>query len=557
VVEPRLARMVVSRAPRQDRTAAAGVRDVAASVLGWWSRRVALAGLDPDDRRLGLTEPPVPAGRPLEALDEAGAFDLGEAYVRALDPGTRLREGRHYTPERLAECLWAEAEAAGADGVRVSDPAAGAGALLLPPLRQFVSSAADPETALAEVPARFAGLDLDPFAVWLGNAVLAAELLPLWARLPERDRPELPRLLRIGDGLAPLPSRPRTIVMNPPYGRVRLENGARARWQASLFGHANRYSLFVHAALEQVADGGVVAAVLPTSFLGGAYYQRLRAFVADVAPLVRLTFVDSRSGVFAGDVLQETCLAVFRKGPAPRRVACARVTVNGAAHRAGLPSVPLPRTTGPWLLPRRREDGSLIAAATRAPARLSDYGWRVSTGPLVWNRHKQQISARAGARRAPIVWAADLDGGGLRRAAARDHLRWIALRPQDAFMKLREPAILVQRTTAPEQARRLVAARLDSETLARWGGVVVVENHVNVLRSSDPESPLTPELLEALFRTTTVDRLYRCLTGSVAVSAFELGALPLPGPATLLEWRELPAGALGEAVARYYRDEPS
>ncbi len=540
---------------------ASRVRDVVATIPSWWASRARSAGLPPkwQDWYLALPEPPFPlVGSPIEDLCDSGPAALGEAYVRALDPPTRLREGRHYTPQLLAEVLWDEIKEAGFAEGAIVDPACGAGALLLPPLRQFVSRAVAPAAALARVRRLIAGTDIDPVAVWLGNALLAAELLPLWVQLPEAKRRPLPQLLRVSDGLTPAQDRPQAVIMNPPYGRVRLDNFARARWQESLYGHANRYSLFLHAAIERVDSGGLVAAVIPTSFLGGAYYQRLRAFIARHAPLLRLTFVDARAGVFAGDVLQETCLAVFRKGGDPESVICSQLVVNGAVELRRLPAAPPPGTESlPWLLPRRSSDARLIAVASRLEARLPDYGWRASTGPLVWNRHKPQIFASPGAGRLPILWAADIDGGIVRRDRARDHQRWIALRSQDEFMKLEEPTVLVQRTTAPEQPRRLLTARLAPETLAEWGGAVVVENHVNVLRCGESASPLTAELLERLLRTPTFDRLYRCLTGTVAVSAYELEALPFPPTTTLLDWQELSPAELEDAVERYYCDEPS
>lgn len=120
-------------------------------------------------------------------------------------------------------------------------------------------------------------------------------------------------------------------------------------------------------------------------------------------------------------------------------------------------------------------------------------------------------------------------------------------------MVLSEASVLVQRTTALEQPRRLVAAHLDRGTLASaWGGAAVVENHVNVLRCATSDSPLTPELLVALLNTSTVDRIYRCMSGTVAVSAYELAALPLPGEPVISEWARLPAAALETAVAEFF-----
>jgi len=117
-------------------------------------------------------------------------------------------------------------------------------------------------------------------------------------------------------------------------------------------------------------------------------------------------------------------------------------------------------------------------------------------------------------------------------------LRYVETRPGQEWLVLDAPAILVQRTTAPEQPRRIVAGLLDLETLRALGGEVVVENHLNVC-TWDGSGPMTPPRLLAYLMGDEADRLYRCMTGSVAVSAFELSELPLPGfdssPPTLVE----------------------
>jgi adenine-specific DNA-methyltransferase len=304
-----------------------------------------------------------------------------------------------------------------------------------------------------------------------------------------------------------------------------------------------------------VQPGGVIAAVLPASFLGGAYYQKLRGFLHETAPLARLRLIDQRAGVFASGVLQETCLAIFHKGAAPSGVRCTAQTVNGRVRTVNLGRTRLREDAPdlPWMLPRRRSDRALVRAAASCPTRLRDHGWKASTGPLVWNRHKSQIAAEETDDAVPILWAADVEAGRVRRSSARDHQRWIRLRDRDAFMPLRDASVLVQRTTAPEQRRRLVAAALTDDVLRReWGGAVVIENHVNVLRRETPASPLSPRLLTALLNTATLDRLYRCMTGTVAVSAYELEALPLPRADVLRGWRRLSESELAAAVAAAY-----
>ena len=249
------------------------------------------------------------------------------------------------------------------------------------------------------------------------------------------------------------------------------------------------------AAVAATDRGGVVSALVPTSWLGGAYFQRLRSTLASSVSLRQITYVPDRTGVFATGVLQETALATFLCDGCRQAVVCERLTVNGHAQNEVIGSADLPSSSDrPWMLPRTQDDAALVRTALTMPHRLADYRWHVSTGPLVWNRHKGQLSQRPRKNSLRIVWAADIDEGSLHHDPARNRMRWCQVRNERerSFLVLNRPAVLVQRTTAPEQPRRLVSATLDTQTLAKWGGEVVVENHVNVLTCSNaPVRPYT------------------------------------------------------------------
>ncbi len=542
--------------------------DVLAVVPAWWeaqARAFGLSGRWLDVEQALEARPPAGAlsGSRTKRLDlvTATAEEVGAAYVAALDAGVRARHGRHYTPRELSAHLWAMTRGSlglvrGRPGPLpglLRDPACGAGALLLAPLREHVQALAqaDPRVTLAGIPNLVEGIDADPVAVWLANVVLGAELLPLVALLPPARRRPLPALARVGDGLALHERHARVVVMNPPYGRVRLDAEERARFADVLYGHANLYTLFMGAALERLDAQGVLGALVPTSFLAGRYFSNLRTTLAATAPLRDATFVEERDGVFAG-VLQETCLAVFSR----RRVRKVSVaSMNGRV--VDVAKLAAPRGGGPWLLPRRSDDAPIAAAAAAMPLTLGGAGWRASTGPLVWNRRRPDLAAQPGDGGCPIIWAADLDGGHLHRDRSRDAHRYITLRDEaDAeVLALCSPAILVQRTTAPEQARRVVVAELAEEDLASWGGRVVVENHVNVLRPRDPDiAPIMSRgLLRAVLATECIDRVVRCVSGSVALSAYELEAIPLPSAEVLRSWEGLRGSDLESAVARAYR----
>ena len=429
--------------------------------------------------------------------------------------------------------------------------------LLLPALRSWLAEHRDAQADLiiAGVTSAVGGRDTDAAAVWLGSILLAASLLPIWAQITSARRRPLPALLSFGDGLEPPPVPPQVTILNPPYGRVRLTTQDRRRWDHAVYGHANRYGLFMAAAVDYSAPGGVVSALVPAGWLGGAYFQRLRAHLARTAPLMHLTYVTDRRGVFSTDVLQETVIATFRKGGTARGVICARLNVNGETvlSSIGAGSVPERRDL-PWLLPRSADDLRVVEAISSMPHRLSYYGWRASTGPLVWNRHKSQLSAVPERGSVRIIWAADIDGGVLHEDPARAAMRWVAPRTpaEERTLVLSDPAVLVQRTTAPEQGRRIVVTTLDESTLRQHGGRVVVENHVNVLTCANPTSVLAPDLLARLLGSRALDRVYRCITGSVATSAYELAAIPLPRPEILAEWAGLPLDALNRKIDEAY-----
>jgi adenine-specific DNA-methyltransferase len=62
-------------------------------------------------------------------------------------------------------------------------------------------------------------------------------------------------------------------------------------------------------------------------------------------------------------------------------------------------------------------------------------------------------------------------------------------------------------------------------------------------------------VIAALLNSEIVDAAFRCISGSVAVSATELEALPLPPPEVARRLEEiLDAGAAGETLQRYIHD---
>jgi adenine-specific DNA-methyltransferase len=480
------------------------------------------------------------------------AYCVGTVYTTALPGSYRAAHGVFYTPPGVVGRLLAMAEEAGVKWgtCRALDPACGGGAFLIPIARRMRAAlkGTDPAFILQQLGARLRGFDVDPFGAWLAQAMLDVALQEL-AREAGRG---VPKIVETRDSLDLRPADRGIydlVIGNPPYGRVSPPAERRAVFKRSVYGHANLYGLFTDAALRWAKEGGVIGYVTPTSMLSGLYYKALRGLLAAEARPQAVNFVSERDGVFA-DVLQETMLATYRRRGKTRRgkVGFIEIGVDGEVsfRKAGAFSLPA-RPAAPWLLPRTPDQAALTRRLRAMPHRLSDYGYGVSTGPLVWNRFKGQFRSQAGDTRFPVIWAESVtsDGRFVWRSEKRNHAPWFAAkRPKDDWLIVTQPCVLLQRTTAKEQPRRLIAAELPANFIRKHEGVMV-ENHLNMVRAITQKPRVAAAVIAALLNSATVDAAFRCINGSVAVSAFELEELPLPSPAVIRRLAKLVAAQAG------------
>ena len=472
-------------------------------------------------------------------VDEA-AYVIGSTYAAMLPPEYRSEHGVFYTPPHVVARLLDAASAAGVDWRKctVLDPACGGGAFLAPVAARMIDAmtGCDRRVILRNIASRLRGYELDAFAAWMSQVFLEAVL---HTKLDGAGS-SIFDAIEVGDALGKHAATPNfdLVVGNPPYGRVSLKSDQRDIFKRSLYGHANLYGIFLDFAIRRArADGGVIAYVTPTSFLSGEYFKRLRALLVDEARPLTLDFVEERSGVF-DDVLQETLLAVYRRGACASGPAVHFFDGRGSSVApTSACEVTLPvDVEGPWILPRSPSSIALAAQLRAFTHRLCDWGYGVSTGPLVWNRYKDRLRARAERHAVPLIWAEAVSSEGTFsfRAARRNHAPYFAVKDHEAdgWLLVEKPCVLLQRTTSKEQARRLVAAELPATFLTEHGAVTV-ENHLNMIVPVVPSPKVNTAALAAFLNSAAADRAFRCISGSVAVSAYELESMPLPAPDSL------------------------
>lgn len=478
---------------------------------------------------------------------ETAAYEIGLIYTGMLPSEHRSNYGIFYTPPALTERLIDQASASGLnwESCRVLDPACGGGAFLAPIAARIIKylKKCSPKITIRSIASRLQGYEIDPFAAWLSQVTLDAVVLPVTKLAGIR----LPVMVTVCDSLRKVESaEPFDLVIgNPPYGKAKLDPDLRELYKRSLHGHANLYGVFTDFALRNVKAGGTIAYVTPTSFLAGVYFKNLRQVMGENAPPVSIDFVEARKNVF-DDVLQETTLAIYKacKGSVPVQVSEISLSPDGL-EISQIASVDLPEDPSkPWIMPRNQTQGPLVVKMAKMSSRLVDWGYTVSTGPLVWNRHKSQLVSAPGANRYPLIWAEAItsDGRFVFRADKKNHSPFFKYEKGNDSLLVTRSCVLLQRTTAKEQARRLIAALLPADFIALYGGVIV-ENHINMVRPLGDNPAVSADVISAFLNSRAADAAFRCISGSVAVSAYELESLPLPSPRALTALKKLVAAS--------------
>lgn len=476
---------------------------------------------------------------------EQAAYEIGQIYTLFLPEQLRARQGIFYTPPMLASRLITKAEKAGTDWTKahILDPASGGGAFLVQAALRIIDALHDvaPAIVARNLKTRLEGWEINPFSSWLSGFFIEVAAAPITAKTGKLVNPSV----RVMDSLCCDQkefNRFDLVIGNPPFGRLRLDPHIRARYSRSLYGHANLYGIFTELAVRLTKKGGVIAYLTPASFLAGEYFKNLRSFLWREAPPFSLDFVESRKGVFDG-VLQETVLATYRKSANRSSTAVSAISLEfSGLDVEHIGTFELPKQeSDPWIIARSAEYKEIVSNTQNLTSRLADWGYTVSTGPLVWNRYKPQLTSRKSKHTIPIVWAESVtaDGEFIFRSEKKNHKPYFKYSgAKDDWLKIDRECVLLQRTTAKEQKRRLIAAPMPNSFIENHG-CVTVENHLNMIYPIVEKPAVSIKALSAFLNSVTADRVFRCLSGSVAVSAYEIESLPLPATDKLSKLKRL------------------
>ena len=462
------------------------------------------------------------------------SFQIGNVYTSLLPEGYKSSHGIFYTSPDLAYRIIQMAEDAGIDwtSCRILDPACGGGAFLAPIALKIAAhlNSRDSEIILNHIENNLVGYEVDAFSAWLSQTFLEVAL----NKICKTENRKIKSVIKICNTLEELPTNEKfdLIIGNPPFGKISLPDELRKPYERSLYGHANLYGLFIHFGISHLRENGVLAFITPTSFLSGEYFKNLRSFIRETSSPLEFDFVQFRKGMFQG-VLQETILSTYRKNRTKKKPVKVNELKIDCKNKINIDSIGnyfLPEDKkAAWLLPRTQQQAQVINKIKQLKCRLSDWGYTVKTGPLVWNRHKNQLSANLRKNAFPLIWSEAISSNGKFnwKADKQNHTLYCVISEKDKWLLTNEQCILLQRTTAKEQSRRLISTVLPAPFIQKYGSVVI-ENHVNIIKAINGPPNVPLKVLNIFLNSRATDMVFRCISGSVAVSAYELEQLPLP-----------------------------
>ena len=476
---------------------------------------------------------------------ERAAHEIGQLYTQFLPKALRAKRGIFYTPPELAERLIENASSAGVDWgkAQIIDPACGGGILLIYAAKKVIEALgeSDPAMIARNLKTRIVGWEVDSFSSWLSSFFLEATAISISAKTGKLIDANVRTMDSLMCSEAHF-SRFDLVVGNPPFGRMRLDAQVRDRYSRSLYGHANLYGMFTELAVRLAKKDGIISYLTPASFLAGGYFKNLRSLLWSESSPIQLDFVESRKGVFEG-VLQETVLATYRKSSCQSTAEVSVINCEKEGFQvANAGSFKLPKEPSfPWILARHEKDEELVAQLQNLQSRLQDWGYKVSTGPLVWNRYKDQLASERTDGCIPILWSESItqDGRFEFRSKKKNHKPYFKYSgDKDRWLNVKKACVLLQRTTAKEQKRRLIAAAIPADFINQHR-CFTVENHLNMVCPIVDKPIVALDVLSAFLNSEVADRAFRCLSGSVAVSAYELESLPLPNNEQLTKLKKL------------------
>jgi adenine-specific DNA-methyltransferase len=167
------------------------------------------------------------------------------------------------------------------------------------------------------------------------------------------------------------------IIGNPPYYVMKKEAVAKD-YHKYFDGRPNIFILFIVKSLNLLADGGILSFILPKNFLNCLYYDKTRAYIKDHFQILHI--VECKDDKYI-ETQQETIILIIKK--CALNLAIENLPIDNSAFILSISGHTI--FTDEHSMTRLKE---LYNGAKT----LSDLGFKVSVGNVVWNQCKDILT---------------------------------------------------------------------------------------------------------------------------------------------------------------------
>lgn len=491
-------------------------------------------------------------------------FDfLGKLYENYINKQERKDLGQFYTPEsiidEILDDIGIEQSNQNLFNSRILDPACGSGSFIVRIVNRIVKIGLDKKiqtkTIIKFICNNIYGFDIKEFSIYMSKVNVLIQILPLlkWNLednidfnlyvtdsltnlTDDLDNEECNKIIDIKHKRGIFEDGFDYIIGNPPYFKARnLSNAQKKYFHEICSGQLNIYSMFLYLGVKLLKPlVGKLGYIIPESIRAGKYFGGIRNYIFSNCTITHLVTFNCRKTNFnkALQGVMIICLCNGVKNVNEKKVIIKNVNNESYLlkkkfnNKIEAKYEDVVRNINGYnllIICNKLEHYNIINKVYSECVFLNDnnYGYKVSTGKLVWNQKKEFLTDEENNECRHLIWAKQIETYKVNNFK-KDDGKNKYVRLDDSLKKLETngQVILIRRTSTKEQKYRIIASLYSNPN------DYFIENHINYIhRIGRPRASL--QYLVAVLNSELLNFIAKQIMGNTQLSVSELNILPI------------------------------
>ena len=339
------------------------------------------------------------------------------------------------------------------------------------------------------------------------------------------------------------------VIGNPPYV-VTKDNQLRKLYSEGVYGRMNTYGLFIQRGLQLTKHEGQLCYINPRTLLTDRYFTNLRKVIRQRAELNSVVLIADRHNTFES-VLQECIIPhLVSKANVPKSYFINTRSISrpdDLSDSQNLVAIASDRVLlgddydKTFYIGASEFDYQVFERMNSVGVKLADFGLKAETGKIQFDKYQKYSQHDNTKDACRLIWAENIQRYVMRTSRKRIGKEWLS---KDITLvippSITGTGIVIQRVSANEQPRRIIATLINMETVSASN--VYSENHTNFISLGEGTDHA---LLLGALNSSLMEFLFRRLNSNTQVSAGEINSLPFPPMPDAKTLREIQTLVLG------------